>query len=114
MQRRATKNTRGRNSYEKSFQGFIKESDCGYCGATGPSIVDHSMGATFKHNKVLVGHWFVTPKCKPCDDIKTQGNRKWHNELTGKTETQCWLDKILEYAGPVPDDVIESIKDWNR
>ena len=114
MQRKSTKNTRGANTRERAFQVWIKERRCGYCGAEGPSICDHSKGSTFRHNKKLIGHWLVTPKCVKCDAIKTLGNRKWHNEQTGKTESECWLGIILEYPGHIPEDIIYAIKDWGK
>jgi len=114
MQRKGTKNTRVANTRERAFQGWVKERDCGYCGSEGPCIVDHAFGATLKHNKTLIGHWLVTPKCVRCDAIKTLGNRKWHNEQTGKKESECWLEIISEYPHDVPEDVIDAIKDWGK
>ena len=76
MQRKPTKNTRGPNAEEKRFAAYTKGSDCIACGAEGPSIVDHVAGATYKHNKVLIGHWFLIPLCVECDTIKTQGSGK--------------------------------------
>ena len=114
MQRKATKNTRGPNSDEKAFQRWVKEHDCCYCPAPGPSIVDHANGATLKHNKVLVGHWLVTAKCLSCDTIKTQGNRNWHNEKLGKTESEAWLELALEYTKPIPEEVICAIENWGK
>jgi len=91
MQRKATKNTRGPNTLEKAFQGWLKERPCGYCGNPGPSIVDHARGATFKHQKTLIGHIFCTPRCERCDFHKTtKGRRVVH----GKFESQVCIDEL--------------------
>ena len=60
MQRKATKQSRAANSDEKAFQGWLKDQ---YCCITGIYGVDvhHCAGSTFKHNKVLIGHWFCLP-----------------------------------------------------
>jgi hypothetical protein len=97
MQRKPTKNTRGRNAIEKAYQGWLKEQPCAYCGAPGPSIVDHARGATFKHNKTLVGHAFCTSKCQTCDDYKTHGSHNKHFEMTGKTESDAWWEQYPKY-----------------
>ena len=83
MQRRATKNTRAANADEKRFQSFTKESSCIVCDNPPPSIVHHCMGATYKHNKTLIGHWFVLPLCVTCDDVITQGSRRAFKDKFG-------------------------------
>ena len=110
MQRKSTKTTRGPNSKEKAFQGWIKQQPCCWCGSESGTIVDHIKGATFKHSKVLIGHWFVLPNCERCDTKKTiHGEKlgdyaaKWH-ELAMKYE----VEKML----CIPDDVIGSILNW--
>lgn len=114
MQRKSSKNTRGPNAKERDFQRWVKEHGCCYCGNPGPSIFDHSRGSCFKHNKVLIGHYFGTAKCYECDSVKTQGNHKWHFEKLGITESAAWLDIIKEYPVVIPEDVILSITDWGR
>lgn len=112
MQRKPTKNTRGPNAEEKRFQGWLKVQDCVWCGYPGPSIVDHARGATFKHNKVLVGHWFCLPVCVVCDHEKTIGGKRQGNE------SQAWSGVELEYqfetGMTAPDDVATAIEDWNK
>ena len=118
VQRKATKTTRAANSLEKQFQGWIKGRPCGYCGCCGPSIGDHARGATFKHNKTLIGHFFVTPKCQRCDRYKTLGNHREHYARTGLTESSVWLSEIevfIEETGAdVPEDVIAAIEDFSE
>lgn len=117
MQRKATKNTRGANAAEKAFHVFTKESDCRACGNAGPSIVHHCMGATYKHSKVLIGHWFVLPLCQSCDDIITHGSRrKFKDEVD--LQSHLWAyhasDYGLEKGKRIPEDVFSAIIDSNE
>ena len=113
MERKPTKTTRGPNADEKRFHAITKESDCICCGNPGPSIVDHCMGATFKHNKVIVGHWFVVPLCQSCDDITTHGSRKAFRERFGP---QCdrWVAHVINTKSKPPEDVWCAIVNWAR
>ena len=110
MQRKPTKQSRGPNAAEKRFHAHIKECECTWCGNPGPSIVDHVKGSTFKHNKVLIGHWFVLPQCVECDHKKTIEGEKLGNTA------KAWALEVSMYPKDfeVPDDVIESIKDWGK
>ena len=112
MQRKATRQSRGPNAAEKRFQGYLKEHECIWCGNPGPSIVDHCRGATFKHNKTLIGHWFCLPACVECDTKKTIHGKRLGNEA------ELWLDLYHEYeiiaGGAVPIDVICSIESWHK
>jgi hypothetical protein len=114
MQRKATKNTRGPNADEKRFQGWLKENACVWCGSEGPSIVDHCRGATFKHNKVLIGHWFCLPQCVTCDTQKTIHGKRLGNE------SKEWGLLTSEYLCAINDfdvisvDVYNAIMDWGR
>jgi len=118
MQRKATKNTRGPNADEKRFHGWVKERPCAVCGLPGPSIVDHAEGATFKHNKTLVGHWFVVPLCEAHDKIKTRGSRRGFKDMFGP-HSELWEKEIGAYLADsdmhsVPSDVHLAIIDWGR
>ena len=112
MQRKATKQTRGPNPAEKRFQGWLKEHSCVWCGNPGPGIVDHAKGATFRHSKTLVGHWFCLPVCYECDQKKTIGGQRQGNE------SQAWLDLEFEYQmkglGEAPYEVKLAIGDWDK
>lgn len=112
MQRKASKNTRAKNSAEKCFQAWLKEQPCIWCGNTGPSIVDHARGGSFKHNKVLIGEWFCLPVCVPCDTQKTIHGKRLGNEA------DQWLALIVRYSITTgrypPDDVYYSISDFNK
>lgn len=113
MQRKATKNTRGANAEEKRFHAYTKECPCVVCGNPAPSIVHHAMGATYRHNKVLIGHWFVLPLCQTCDDVITYGSRRKFREQFG-LQSEYWQIHHASYLvqninNGAPFEVIQSI-----
>lgn len=119
MQRKATKNTRGPNAAEKRYLKYIKTEKllCDACSRYGPLIAHHCEGATFKHNKVLVGHWFLLGLCQHCDDIVTQGSRRAFREKYGP-QSRLSVHALKEYeyitGQRVPQDVLHSIENWNK
>ena len=131
MQRKATKNTRAANAQEKKFHSWIKNQPCCVCSNPAPSIMHHCEGATFKHNKVLVGHWFCIPLCQTCDDVVTHGSRKAFREKFGP-QSELWRRVANSYEKEnkitpkrpcgggsiadsiIPFDVYYSILDWGR
>ena len=118
MQRKPTPNTRGANAAEKRFMDYTKHSDCVQCGKEGPSIVDHVAGATYKHNKVLIGHWFVIPLCVDCDDVKTQGSTRKFKQTFGVTMAQLWAKHVTAWdvmtRENIPRDVQLAILDCGK
>jgi hypothetical protein len=113
MQRKPTKTTRGPNAEEKRFMAWVKEQHCIVYGTPGPSIAHHCEGATFKHKKVLVGHWFLLPLSQDADDIVTHGSRKRFREAFGP-QSSLWLKLIKKSPIQPPADVIDAITDWGR
>ena len=112
MQRKPTKNTRGPNTDEKKFQGWLKHRYCHWCGDSAPSIVDHCRGATFKHNKVLIGHWMCIPQCVKCDTQKTIHGKRLGNESSAVISL---INKFrIDTKIIAPQEVIDSIQDWNK
>jgi hypothetical protein len=110
MQRKPTKNTRGPNTEEKTFQGWVKRQPCIWCGSESGSVVDHVKGSTFKHNKTLIGHWFVLPNCEVCDHKKTIEGKKLGDYVT------AWIFLSHKYEGvrgiSAPSYVWEAIESW--
>ena len=114
MQRKATARTRAANAQEKAFMGWVKEQACCVCGNPGPSICDHVEGATFRHNKTLVGHWFLLPLCLEHDNAKTHANKRAFRDLFGSTSL-LWGKLACEYGSlKIPDEVINAIEDFNK
>ncbi len=113
MQRKATKTTRGANADEKRFMAITKESDCIVCGSCGPSIVDHVFGATFKHLKVLIGHYYLLPLCEVCDKIKTIDGKAEFVKRFGPFK-DLWKRHVVNTDFSIPYEVSRSIEDWGR
>ena len=113
MQRKPTKNTRGPNAEEKRFMVWVKDQPCAVYDIPGPSIVQHCEGATFRHNKVLIGHWFLLPLSVKADDLVTYGNRRWFRQEHG-TQSSLWLKLIESSPFNPPQEVVEAIKDWGK
>ena len=121
MQRKATKNTRGPNSDEKLYHCWIKESNyCVACCENKPVICHHAEGATFRHNKVLIGHWFCIGLCQDCDNIITLGSRRKFREEFGP-QSEMWEKSINLYHKDigaifmtVPFEVCSAILDWGK
>ncbi len=116
MRRKATANTRGANAAEKRLMDWTAEQSCVICFRPGPSIVEHMYGATFRHNKVLIGMFAVLSYCQGCDDVKTHGSHRAHKEVFGFTQAELYLIRIESYPSraEIPDDVIAAIRSWNR
>ena len=89
------------------------------CNHPAPSIVHHCEGSTFKHNKVLVGHWFCIPLCLNCDNVITRGSRRSFRNAFGP-QSKLWIGKVCDYqeakmySEHIPDEVIQAIGDWGR
>ena len=117
MQRKPTKNTRGPNADEKRFQAWLKDQDCVVSGNCGPSIVHHCEGATFKHDKTLVGHWFCIPLSKEVDDVITHGSRKKFRDCFGSQSNLweiMWAKYTIIECNIIPKAVYDAIMDWNK
>lgn len=110
MQRKPTKNTRGPNANEKRFMRWVKEQPCCVCGREGPSIVDHAMGATYKHNKTLIGHWFLLPLCEEHDSYKRYASRRGFINAYGYMSSY-WSQLVSNYALEVPAQCYDAIMD---
>lgn len=118
MQRRATATTRGPNAEERRYVSWVKQQDaCHCCGEWAQLTAHHCEGATFKHNKTLVGHWFVIGLCGTCDDVVTHGSRKAFRLQFGP-QSKLWLEAVTRYAeetdSPPPEEVTLAIIDWGK
>lgn len=117
MQRKPTKNTRGPNAQEKRFQGWLKEQPCCVCESIGPSIVHHCEGATFRNNKVLVGHAFCISLCYSCDSIVTLQSRKVFRSMFG-AQSELWVAQYYSYLEGVvsafDEEIPRAIELWGK
>lgn len=96
---------------------WLKDQPCAVCVVSGPSIVHHAEGATFRHNRVLVGHWFLLPLCRLCDDVVTQGSRLQFRAKYGP-QSALWASVALRYEHDtgevVPSEIRTAILDWGK
>ena len=117
MKRKATKTTRGPNALEKAFQGWLKEQPCATCNKPGPSIVNHAMGSTYKHNKTLIGHIFCNSLCEFCDSIITLGSRRSFINRFG-LQSDIWRLQaykfIAQTSSNIPEEVMDAIMDCRQ
>jgi len=116
MQRRASSNTRGPNAAERKHATWVKcGNTCAACRRYALLILHHAEGATFRHNKELIGHWFVLGLCQECDDIVTHGSRRAFREKFGP-QSEIWLRQFERYPfkNECPTEVVAAIKDWER
>lgn len=106
MQRKATKNTRGPSKAEKDFQAWLKEQPC-CIGGVGVTEVHHCKGSTFKHNKVLIGHWFCIPLSKDSHDQYHASTKRFR--LQWGLQSDLWLAQVKQYGeegGQMPDGCV--------
>ena len=115
MRRKSSKNTRGPNADEKAFQAWLKQQPCA-TGGHGITEVHHCKGSTFKHNKVLVGHWFCIPLSQSSHSAYHNGTKNWR-AMNG-SQSNIWVIHIMDYAAETgktpPGDVYDAIVDWGR
>jgi len=118
MQRKPTPQSPAANAAEKRHMAWIKErgvcmtdNRVNSCGV----IAHHCEGSTFKHNKILIGHWFVIGLCETCDDCITRGSRRVFREKFG-AQSELWLKQFEEYPhkNECPVEVVDAIRAWGK
>lgn len=106
MQRKASKNTRGPITEEKDFQVWLKNHPCCITGAHGVQV-HHCKGSTFKHKKVLIGHWFCLPLSPEIHAEYHAGTKAWREKYG--SQAGHWVKLCAEYyeeAGVLIDSEI--------
>jgi len=115
MQRRPTKNTRGPNQDEKDFQKWLKENNCCLSGLFHVHV-HHCLGATAKHNKVLIGHYFCIPLSPEIHREYHSGSKAWR-ESHG-LQSALWAILAEEYETStgrvIPLDVKNAINSTKK
>ena len=78
--------------------------------------VHHCKGATFKHSKTLVGHWFCIPLTPDMHKEYHAGTRAFCKNYG--PQSLLWEkvhDKYFSETGDrAPQEVIEAIRDYGR
>jgi hypothetical protein len=100
------------NAAEERWREAVRE--LGSCVTGAPALIHHCVGRTAKHNKVEIGHWWILPLTEREHAwIHAHPNRK-------ETERQLFEQTLRDYEAmhsegpPVPDDVLQAIRDWHR
>lgn len=110
LQRKRTKQSRGPNQEEKDFQGWLKDQPC-CVGGMRFTEVHHCKGSTYRHNKVLIGHWFCIP-------LAEEKHREYHSGTKAfkknyGQQSELWIQQIKNYEAETgnspPDDVTDAI-----
>ncbi|GGO89106.1 hypothetical protein GCM10011348_46080 [Marinobacterium nitratireducens] len=91
---------------------WVKQQACVVCQSW-PCVAHHCEGATWAHNKVKCGHWFILPLCEFHDGVVTQGSRRVFRERFG-TQADLWLELIEQAPILPPAEVVEAVQDWGR
>lgn len=116
MQRKPTPQSPAANAAEKRHLKWVKHRGiCAACLNPAPLILHHCEGSSFRHNKILIGHWFVLGLCQRCDNIVSRGSRKAFRLQFGP-QSALWLRQFAEYEKQFecPQEVIDSICDWGK
>lgn len=116
MQRKPTKQSPGPNAAERRHATWVKfGTTCAACNKYACLIVHHCEGSTFRHNKTLIGHWFILGLCQDCDDIVTFSCRRHFREEYGP-QSALWAKQIAQYAAndECPEEVKQAILDWGK
>ena len=116
MQRPATRQSRAADAAERRHITWIKERGvCAACGNDGGVIAHHMEGSSFRHQKLLLGHWMILGLCGPCDNIITRGSRRAFREAFGN-QCDLWFKQLQEY--PLRHEIgqheIDAIMDWGK
>ena len=115
MMKPNSKKNRAKNAKEKAWQGWLKLQNCSFCNASGPSIVDHIKGSTFKNQGRMIGEIFCNSKCLECDTKVTLGARRKFHEECNMTDSDATLDQLNRYHKETgiffPTDDLNAIAD---
>ena len=78
-----------------------------------PAQIHHPVGATAKHNKIAIGHWWVLPLCDEHHRALHAGESFEYDsrKLFEKGEYARMLD---DNNHPVPEEVEAAIMDYHR
>lgn len=107
---------------QKAWMSQLAEYGCVVTRADNPQI-HHCLGATAKHNKVAIGHWYLLPLAHQLHDISSNrpDNITLHKrefEWRHGTEKELFSRLIKTFrdnGNPIPpEEVIEAIKGYHR
>jgi len=79
-----------------------------------PAVIHHAVGATGKHNKVEIGHWWLIPLTDREHKMLHAGNLVVNRK---EFEKGAFLDVVADDRMDqfeVPNEVFEAIQDYHR
>ena len=95
MQRPITPQSRGATAEEKRFHAWLKQRPCAVTGREGVDV-HHCVGATFRHNRILIGHVFCLPLAPEIHREFHQDKRIWIDNYG--LQCDIWHDEYHEYC----------------
>jgi len=95
--------------------------DLGSIISGGPAVIHHAVGATGKHNKVEIGHWWLIPLTNDEHLALHGGNLDWllcetrWEGMSRKELERFWFSRVVMDADICPPtEVLEAIMDYHR
>lgn len=110
------------NTQQKRWRETIRDLGCIACGWPSHIEIHHPVGATAKHNKQPIGHWWILPLCKSCHEAVTEDRDAlsyiaFRFRLVGPFDSEKLLFmKLLERVTeiPFPSETEAAILDYHR
>ncbi len=105
---------------QKKWREEIRELGCIVHGDKGEIEIHHVLGATAKHNKVAIGHWFILPLTGWFHRLNPELNvtsRKRAFEINFGSQVSLFDKLMLQYefvyekCVPLDPEVIAAIRD---
>jgi len=96
---------------QKRWHDQVAQLGCAEC--LRPAQIHHPVGATAKHSKVAIGHWWVIPLCD-------EHHRGLHAGESYEYESRKEFEKgefariLDDHHHPVPSEVESAIEDYHR
>ena len=107
----------------KDWENLVREQGCIVTGQNDVQI-HHVLGRTYKHNKVLIGPWYILPLCMRLHDVHsnspfnvTHYPKRFAIEFGEQRNLFVTMCEILASDGfelPFNEDVIYAIADCKR
>jgi hypothetical protein len=108
---------------QKAWREAVRELGCVIDKSKGGIEIHHVLGATAKHNKVDIGHWFILPLSswyhRENPTLNVTDNKRLFEANFG-TQVQLFMGLIMQYefiherVAPVPAEVIDAIRSLER
>lgn len=104
---------------QKKWREEVRELGCIIERSKGGIEIHHVLGATAKHNKVVIGHWFILPltgwyhRENPILNV-TDNKKLFEANFGSQVELFIQLLELYEFhyekPHPVPAEVVEAIQ----